>query len=246
MSFGASGFDLCASQGERFGKLNEIDQNCARYAIKKAKLENIINGQRVQAIGFKNILFLNYKVKGKVKRFTVAGDKTFINEIKAVYLSKDENEIYVLDHNYLLVFDTLSSGNIAPAKVIKLKQNNCTQMAIIEKKNFYMLCGSQVILGSLEGDSRFKQKSRQPASLTYWDNKQESLGQDLIMKMYKDDLLILDKKNKKIVALNLSLQSASLWTLLLSEEIAASIKTIKVSSDSFTVVDSAGKLYSYE
>ena len=242
-----SNFDVCESQGEKFGKLNRIDIQCRTLAKSIVLKENYVKGNNVEVYGHKNILFIDYKIDGAVKEFKVAGDMTLIKNIRAVSLSSDEKKVYVLDSNQILEFNTMTSGNSAPSKVVATNGNNCSQMSITTDQNtFYLLCSNQIVQGNLNGDSRYKKASRRPSSSSKWKVQDLGLSSDILIGSYKGNFIAVDKGTKKLSSFNLSASMVSDWSLDLTSQTSNELVELKASKEVITVIDNAGNKLNFD
>lgn len=155
----AADMNLCIKQGKIFGRNNAIDPTCREIIKKVTHPKTFIRGEKVTLYGHQNIVFIDYKVKKKTKKYTIAGDRSLIQNVQQLSLSKDEQTLYLLDSNRVLIFSTMTNGNSSPKQVIKLPHNCFNLLIDHEKNSFAAICDySVVITGKIEGDSRLKKK----------------------------------------------------------------------------------------
>lgn len=232
-------FDVCENQGENFGKLNEIDFQCLNYAKRNAPDNNYFKGDKVEAFAFHNILFIQYQTAEGIKDYKVAGDKTFLHDIKAIHVTQDQNTIFVLDQNNILEFDTMTSGNSAPKRLLKTNGEECSQMVIKDQNlEYFLLCGQKIVYGRIDGDSRYKKLERRPSSSQ--QHIFENQGSRII-KLYKGDLLVMDKVKRNLAAFNFFEQRQALWQIDLDSQLNGELKSLSIKEDQIIVTDDLGK-----
>ncbi|MAZ49387.1 MAG: hypothetical protein CME65_12580 [Halobacteriovoraceae bacterium] len=232
-------FDVCENQGENFGKLNEIDFQCLSYAKRNAPDSNYFKGDKVEAFAYNNILFIQYKTAEGIKDYKIAGDKTFLHDIKSIHVTKDQNTVYVLDQNNILEFDTMTSGNSAPKRLLNIKNKECSQMTINDQdQEYFLLCGQKIVYGKIDGDSRYKKLERKPSSIQQYIFKSQG---DRIIKLYKGDLLVLDKVKRNLSAFNFTEQREALWQIDLDTQLNGTLQDLSVREDKIIVTDDLNK-----
>lgn len=247
ISLNTFGFDLCERLASESGNM-KVPQNC-RHMISKAQLGfNQAENSKHKVYGYRNTLFIDSKSSDE-KQATIAGDKTLLNEIKAVTF--DEKFIYVLNHyqknqDQILVFKKVYHGNVSPNQVIDLGQDGCQHITKPnDKKHYFAKCGDKVLYGLLKGDSRYSLAQKKPEPAQNISLERLDLSDDVHIKNYKGQLLILDKKQDILRSYSSFDSFKKMWEInLQTEGLKRAPASIEIEQEGFSVKDINGeKLY---
>ena len=88
--------------------IQDFKSNASIKAIKENKEKDI------KVYGYKNMIIVEKHIEDKTKNMVTAGKNTLVNNIIALELDENNNEIIVLDESGdILFFSSIITGNIA-------------------------------------------------------------------------------------------------------------------------------------
>lgn len=249
ISLNTFGFDLCERLASESGNM-KVPQNC-RDMISKAQLGfNQAENSKYKVYGYRNTLFIDSK-SSDAKKATIAGDKTLLTEIKAVTF--DEKFIYVLNQNQksqdqILVFKKVYHGNVSPNQVINLGLSGCQHIAKPnEQKHYFVKCDDQILYGLLQGDSRYTLSQKRPEPAEKISLERLGLSEDVHIKNYEGQLLVLDKKQDILRSYSSFDGFKQQWGInLKAEGLKRAPASIEIEQEGFSVKDVKGEKLFYK
>lgn len=110
----------CTQAAMRFGNGegdDYVSKDCFDWVKQNKTDQNSISmADKIQVIGHLNLIFISEFKEGKYLTHIIAGKSSGLKNIKAMSLSLEHRELYVLQGQELLVFSMDITGNVGPMR----------------------------------------------------------------------------------------------------------------------------------
>jgi hypothetical protein len=236
-------FDVCEREANDFGSTAKINSQCKKLSLSSINPEQMFKGEKVSAIGYKNIVFIDYNLRNTIKNFVIAGDRTLLTDVKAIAVSENEEKIWVLNNKQVFTYNTLSNGNVSPSQVLDVDGVNCNQiLGNDSQKTFYVKCENKIIQGHLLGDVRLKNVNKKP-----YVNVKLNHHSDTDLKLYQGTLLMMDKRSNELVSFDADISKKSSWKMDLNKEGGLrKPSSLNINNGEIIIKDDLGKEHSFK
>lgn len=201
---------VCQDQAESFGN-GKGDDHISSKCISHFKMMSINSNAmkesflvKMKVYGYRNMIFLEKNIEGKVTQEIIAGSSTELNSIQTLAIDEKNKEIAVLEENgNILFFSSKITGNIAPYRVIKHKELEGANDIVVDSERDFVIVNNnknkRILFFSRLADINGRRKN-QSLDIKKSINTSSVEVKNLFLDSQKSELLGFDAmKSKNIV-----------------------------------------------